>query len=213
MTRSAVFFDFDGTLTHGDSLLPFLRMLVGGPRFFLKIAMLSPVLAAYVTRLLRNDIAKEIVLRGFLQGMKREDLEDFGRLFASRRLPSMLRPAGMERLRWHQAQGHVCVLVSASLDIYLAPWAATAGFDGWITSSLEIDAAGSATGRLQGGNCFGDQKVERIRAWLSDKDCIPEYAYGDNRTGDGPMLLFATQGFIRNGDAFCLYADRVKIEN
>jgi phosphoserine phosphatase len=37
----------------------------------------------------------------------------------------MLRPEAVGRLHWHQAQGHRTVLLSASPEIYLKPWAET----------------------------------------------------------------------------------------
>lgn len=195
MTAPVAFFDFDGTLTRRDTLLPFLRLVSGTPKFLAKMLYLSPVLAAYATKLMRNDVAKEIVLRHFLRGMQPGTLNSLGRAFVDRILPGLERPEGIERLRWHKAQGHTCVLVSASLDVYLEPWARNIGFDDWITSSLALDEAGRVSGRLQGGNCFGEEKLRRIKAWLNNKDCLALYAYGDSR-GDLPMLNFVGEGYF-----------------
>lgn len=195
MKGPVAFFDFDGTLTRRDTLLPFLRLINGTPKFVARMAYLSPVLAAYATKLMRNDVAKEIVLRHFLQGMQLDALQSYGRKFVDSVLPTLERPEGIERLRWHKAQGHSCVLVSASLDVYLEPWARKAGFDAWITSSLALDEEGRVSGRLEGGNCFGEEKVRRIKAWLDNKHCAALYAYGDSR-GDLPMLNFADEGYL-----------------
>lgn len=201
MTQPVAFFDFDGTLTRRDSLLPFLRLVSGTPMFVAKMAYLSPVLAAYATKIMRNDVAKEIVLTHFLRGMQPDVLRNCGRAFAHSVLPGQERPEGIERLRWHKAQGHSCVLVSASLDVYLEPWARKAGFDDWITSSLALDEEGRVSGRLEGGNCFGEEKVRRIKAWLGNKHCVALYAYGDSR-GDLPMLNFADKGYLWSGGTF-----------
>lgn len=203
MTRPVAFFDFDGTLTRGDSLLPFLRMLAGTPRYIAKMAVLTPVLVAYATKLLSNDVAKQIVLTRFLRGMNVEELQVAGRKFASEFLPDITCKEGIERFNWHRSQGHLCVLVSASLDLYLVPWAMKTGFDDWITSGLETDETGSVTGRLRGGNCFGEKKVERIKTWLAGKKCKIAYAYGDSK-GDLPMLRFANKGYLRKGNQFVL---------
>jgi phosphatidylglycerophosphatase C len=200
---SVAFFDFDGTLTRRDSLLPFLRMVAGTPLFVGRMAMLSPVLAAYSINVVKNNVAKEIVLSAFLAGKGKEELQQSGATFAVDRLPAILRPAGMERLHWHQGLGHVCVLVSASLDVYLAPWARSAGFNDWITSSLEIDAVGRVKGRLKDGNCFGEKKAQRIRAWLMDKGFDYSFAYGDSM-GDLPMLALVDEGYMFSGGTFSL---------
>lgn len=201
MTQPVAFFDFDGTLTRRDTLLPFLRLVSGTPKFVAKMAYLSPVLAAYATRLVRNDVAKEIVLTHFLRGMQPDALRSYGRAFVHSILPGLERPEGIERLHWHKAQGHTCVLVSASLDVYLEPWAKAAGFDTWIASSLALDENGRVSGGLEGGNCFGEEKVRRIKAWLDNKHCVPLYAYGDSR-GDLPMLNFVDEGYLWTRGAF-----------
>lgn len=210
MTATVAFFDFDGTLTRRDSLLPFLRMVAGTPLFVLRMVLLLPVLAAYATKFLRNDVAKEIVIARFLHGMDMEELRQLGRQFANDRLPGLLRPAGTERLRWHQQQGHACVLVSASLDTYLAPWAHAMGFDDWITSSLETDDSGKFNGHLSGGNCFGEEKVRRIKSWLTGKKINLCYAYGDS-PGDLPMLRMANEGYLLSRNVFTLVNKRKNI--
>jgi HAD superfamily phosphoserine phosphatase-like hydrolase len=87
------------------------------------------------------------------------------------------------------------VLVSASPDVYLRDWAAAHGVADVLCTALEHDAGGRMTGRLQGRNCYGEEKVRRIRAWLQDR-AIPArtYAYGDTR-GDLPMLHFVDEGY------------------
>jgi HAD superfamily hydrolase (TIGR01490 family) len=165
------------------------------------MALLSPVLAAYALGWVRNDRAKEIVLKRFIVGKDLRELQEIGQRFANDKLPGLERQAGLEKFVWHKAQGHLCVLVSASLDIYLTPWAAKLGFDEVICSSLEVDAVGKITGKLKGGNCFGEEKVERIKKWLASQNCTAQYAYGDSK-GDMPMLRYVTRGYMRQGRTF-----------
>lgn len=201
MSRVA-FFDFDGTLTHGDSLLPFLRM-VAGPRLYWKnMLQLAPVLAAYAVRMVRNDVAKQLVLTKFLAGMEKQALLRQGYHFADR-LHTLQRAQGMARLAWHRQQGHRCVLVSASLDIYLEPWAKAVGFDHILTSALAYDADGKVSGRLLGANCFGEEKVQRILAWLQDNPADYSYAYGDSRA-DLPMLRMVDEGYLWSKRGFAV---------
>lgn len=196
MSKVVAFFDFDGTLTHGDSLIPFLKMVRGTPRFMLDILAVSPYLVAYLLRGIRNEVAKEALLRQSLGGISILALRDFGIQFATHSIPDMLRKDMLAHLRNHQAQGHSCVLVSASLDIYIEPWAMAAGFDHCITSSLETDIDGFVTGKLEHANCHGKEKVRRMRLLL-EKIGMPSltYGYGDSR-GDLPMLAFVNKGFL-----------------
>ena len=195
MSRPAALFDFDGTLTHGDSLIPFLRMVRGTSQFARDLLVVSPWLLAYAMRVMRNDRAKEALLRKSIGGIPLDELRAHGQHFAEYYVPGMLRADTVDRFCEHRAQGHLCVLVSASLDIYLKPWAESIGFDYCIASSLEVQSNGKATGLLRGGNCFGENKVHRIQSLFDDiGQPTHTYAYGDSE-GDTPMLNMVDEGY------------------
>lgn len=203
MTTPIAFFDFDGTLTRRDSLLPFLREVVGTSRFILNMASLALVLIGYVLKAVPNDVAKQIVLRKFLAGMTLKEVNTVGERFALTRLPALLRGVGMEQLKRHLSAGHLCVLVSASLDVYLEPWSKVNGIHHWITSSLEINADGKVSGSLEKENCYGHQKVKRIQQWLGKEQPDRIYAYGDSKA-DNAMLELADEGYRLVGDEFSI---------
>ncbi|MDA8328096.1 MAG: HAD-IB family hydrolase [Betaproteobacteria bacterium] len=188
-------FDFDGTLTQRDSLLPFLRQVLGTARLATTLAMQAPWLVAYMAGLLANDRAKARLLRHTLGGMHRSVLQEHGRSYATNTLPQLLRPAMMQRLRQHQALGHTCVLVTASLTLYTQNWGLAAGLTQVIGSELAYDENGLATGALQGKNCFGAEKAVRLRALLPGNAKL--YAYGDSR-GDLEMLAMADKAWTIN---------------
>lgn len=189
-------FDFDGTLTRHDTLLPFLWHVAGAYKFFIKIIMLSPILGAYALRLLRNDVAKVKVLRGFLANMQMSVLQEYALDFAANKLPLLLRDEAMQRLAWHKQQGHRCVVVSASLELYLRPWAEAAGFDDVLGSRLEELENGRTSGKLQGENCFGPEKIRRLQQLLGSRDGYILYAYGDSR-GDRELLFAADFAYYK----------------
>lgn len=194
-TCAVAFFDFDGTLTTGDTMMPFLKYVVGTPTYYAKLALVSPVLAAYFAKLLRNDIAKQIVLKQYLAGYHIDELFERGRRFGEEVIPTMLRPEGMQRLRWHQEQGHECVLVSASLDVYLNAWAKREGFAEVICTKLEKNTDGYVSGKIQGENCHGKEKARRVLNWRNGRCSIETFAYGDTR-GDLPMLTSVDHGAL-----------------
>ncbi|WP_290601693.1 HAD-IB family hydrolase [Janthinobacterium sp.] len=189
----AALFDFDGTLSRRDSLLPFLRHACGTPRLAASLLRLSPVLLAYACGLLRNDVAKRRLLAHCLDGIDAGALARLADAYAGAPLDALLRPQGMARLRWHQAQGHACVLVSASPALYLQPWARRHGFRACIASPLA------------GANCHGQEKVRRIARWLARSPHPIAYAYGDSRA-DLPMLALARHAFLWRGGRFIAQA-------
>lgn len=196
--KSVAFFDFDGTLTKGDTLMPFLKFVVGTPKYYVKLLLVSPVLIAYITKLIRNDVAKEIVLKQFLAGYHVDELFQLGKRFSQEVVPTMLRNEGMERLRWHQAQGHKCVMVSASLKVYLNTWSEGEFFDDLICTDLMKDENGVVTGAISGKNCYGFEKLKQVESWLSTNIVLDTYAYGDT-AGDLPMIKKVRKGFLWDG--------------
>ncbi|BBO99794.1 HAD family hydrolase [Sulfuriferula nivalis] len=196
MTKPVVAaFDFDGTLTHGDSFLPFLRYLAGDKQYALSMLQLSPVLLGYALKLVKNHHAKARVLAQFFTGQDVQRIQQRAREFAQHQLPQRINPKALARLRWHQQQGHRCVIVSASLECYLRPWAASVGVEEVIGSRLGI--AGEAyTGELALPNCYGVEKSRRLTALLGEREAYILYAYGDSK-GDKELLAMADYGYYR----------------
>jgi HAD superfamily hydrolase (TIGR01490 family) len=190
-------FDFDGTLTRRDTLLPFLLQVAGPGTFLSRMLVLSPTLAAYQLGMLRNDIAKERVLTRFFNGMEEDTLRQQGVHFAAHTLPRMLRQQAMRRMQWHKQQGHRCVVISASLELYVQPWAQEAGFDDVIASRLTLREDGRIAGGLAEGNCYGAEKARRLQALLGAKEAYTLYAYGDSR-GDRELLAMADHACYRS---------------
>lgn len=188
-------FDFDGTLTRRDSLMPFLRMAVSRWQFYWGLLIVSPVLVGYALKLTPNWRAKEAVLTYFLAGWTEEKLQRLGQRFALQKLPKLLRPEAVQRLHWHQNQGHHTILISASLEAYLFPWAKQMGFDQATGTQLEIQNS-RLTGRILGKNCYGSEKVERLEVLLGDLSQYCIYAYGDSR-GDRELLDMANYPYYR----------------
>ena len=189
-------FDFDGTLTRRDTFFPFLLYVAGPLKFSYKILLLLITLTGYALGLIRNDKAKIKVLRCFLANMEMATLQQYALQFAENKLPSLLRSEAIQRLDWHKQQGHRCVVVSASLEIYLRPWASKAGFDDILGSRLEVLDSGRTSGKLLGENCFGPEKMRRLEALLGSRDGYTLYAYGDSR-GDKELLSAADYPFYK----------------
>lgn len=188
-------FDFDNTLTRQDSLLPFLRIAVGQWQFWWGMFVMSLVLAKYALKLIPNWQAKEALLTYFFSGWEEKRLCQVTQNFAVKEIPKLLRPEVVQRLQWHQEQGHKTVLVSASLEAYLLPWAEAMGFDLATGTQLEVQNE-RLTGRILGKNCYGREKVERVGAMLGDLNQYCIYAYGDSR-GDKELLAAATFPYYR----------------
>jgi phosphatidylglycerophosphatase C len=194
-------FDFDGTLTRHDTLLPFLRRLLGTPTLLWVLFVCSPWLAAYVLRLMSNHRAKAVLLQAALADRPVADVERCARAFVRDDLPQQWRPWGLQQLVQHQQAGHRCVLVTASTSPYMHLVGASLGVDAVLCTEMEV-VDGRYTGRMATANCHGEQKVERLKVWLAQTygpapDHQPVvHAYGDTK-GDLPMLRLARRAWYR----------------
>ena len=192
-------FDFDGTLTHRDTLLPFLARGLGWPKFLLALLQCSPWLLGFALRLIPNHVAKQKLLLVTLKGKTTAQMDDWTDRWVMHDFNGQLQGWTMARLAWHQQAGHCCVLVSASPDIYLNRVAKQLGFDALLCTEMEV-AGEQLTGWMKIPNCHGEQKVVRLKAWMAkrlDAGNMPTlYAYGDT-AGDKPMLRLAAHAFYR----------------
>ena len=128
-------FDFDGTITDRDTLVPFLVLAFGRARVAATFAALAFTGVGYLLRRVSIDEFKRRVLRRLVADAPAERLRALGPAHA-RAIAPWLRPAALARIEWHRAQGHRLVLVSSTLDLYLQPMAAQLGFDDLLCSRL-----------------------------------------------------------------------------
>jgi phosphatidylglycerophosphatase C len=189
-----VLFDVDKTLTVRDCVIPFLRRVSGTRQLLFGVLRSSRAILRACAKRDRNAL-KEQFARIVFTGKSVDEVDALGIAFAAKIANKWIRPDVADRFRWHQDQGHVVVLVSASFAPYLEPFGDLVEADAVLCAELEaID--GVYTGELSRPNCRGEEKVNRVRAWLAEAG-LPDgsvlYAYGDS-SGDAAMLDFAQTG-------------------
>lgn len=189
-------FDFDHTITDRDSLLPFLFFVQGFWKTFYFLFLLIPSFLTYLIGYLSRQKMKERILQRFIGGRSFKEIENLGKEYADTQLDHYLKPKALKRLAWHQSLGHRCLLVSASLEFYLIPWAKRHGFEAVLGSRLEVSSSGIVIGKLIGLNCWGAEKERRLLDYWDHKKPAQLYVYGDSR-GDQEMLALAHFPFYR----------------
>ncbi len=188
--RPVVAFDFDGTITRRDTLRFFLVRIRGTAFIVRAFLRRTPELVAALRGGVARDRAKVAICREVLTGLSDREAGQAAADTARVVLDRLLRPDTINRIRWHQAQGHRIIVVSASFEAYVTIVAASLGIDEVIATRWEVDPAdGRLTGGLDGLNVRGDAKVALLRSQLGGR-CDLEYAYG-NSGGDKAMLACA----------------------
>ncbi len=175
-------FDFDGTLSPRDNLVPFLRRVAGTGPTLEAFAATTAALGRRGRGQWTRNAAKEGVVRRLLGGREAEAVDAVARAFAEDIVSRHLRREAVERADWHRTQGHRLVIVSASLANYLRPVADVLRFDAVLATELEVTDDGRLTGRLAGANVRGPEKARRLDEWLAGSPAFV-WAYGDS-SGD-----------------------------
>jgi phosphatidylglycerophosphatase C len=192
--RPLVAFDFDGTLTWRDSFRAFLAWRFGSLRYALGLARLGPAALAYVRDRDRGRI-KAATVGEFLTGQSRVELTARADDFASAYARRLLRPDAMRCWRLWQKQNARLVIVTASPEILVAPFARGLGAEAAIGTRLAFSDEDLVTGALDGRNCRSAEKAARLRAAYGD-DVRLDAAYGDS-DGDLEMLALADEPGMR----------------
>jgi len=186
-------FDFDGTITTDDSLLKFIRFVVGDSKFLVGLFVLSPILIAYKLKLIPNYKAKQKMLSWFFKGYKEKEFRKVAGEYSLKHIENILRPKAMQKIEWHKEQGHKVVVVSASIECWLKPWCSLHDLD-LISTRLKI--TDTVSGEFLTKNCHGPEKVNRIKEQYNLENFDYIYVYGDS-SGDKEMLELADEKYYK----------------
>jgi phosphatidylglycerophosphatase C len=190
-------FDLDGTLTEGGSVVHWLSAVAGRATVRTSILRHGPALLAGAIRSGHAaDAAKESLFTSVLAGRDGTDVAAVSQQFADEHLRTAVRPEIAGRLGEHLDAGHLVVLVSASPALYVRRIAEAIGAHGSAATELAVDGDGRLTGRYDGQNCRGEEKLRKVRALLGELGAAdtgqrgPLYVYGNSR-GDLRLLAAA----------------------
>ncbi|MCH4147967.1 MAG: haloacid dehalogenase-like hydrolase [Prevotella sp.] len=185
-------FDFDGTLTRRDTLLEFIRFAKGNVAFGFGFLLYSPILVLMKLHLYPNWKAKQQIFSYFFRGQKAVDFDAKCRLFA-REKRSLIRQKAVAYMEEAQRKGAQIIVVSASIDNWVQPFFPQVRVVG---TKIEVEND-RLTGRFLTKNCYGKEKINRLKEVLSGpREDYYITAFGDSR-GDKELLEYADKGIYR----------------
>ena len=184
-------FDFDGTLTTKDTLLEFIRFAKGTTAFGWGFLRYAHLLVLMKLGLYPNWKAKQKVFAHFFKDTTIEDFDAICQEFAasSRHL---LRPKGIEAIDQALNEGSEVLIVSASIDNWVQPFFPQVKVLG---TQIEV-VDGKLTGRFLTKNCYGEEKVNRLKAIYPNRQDYHLTAFGDSN-GDKELLAFADESHFK----------------
>lgn len=131
-----------------------------------------------------------------LKNLSQERLSIIAQDYVQNELLQKENQAIVEKMLWHKNQGHVIAIVSGGFSEYIKEYAKIYDIEYVIATDLEfID--GKATGKIDGIDCIGINKIEKIKAIIDlDKyDLENCFAYSDH-ISDIPLLSFVGNGTV-----------------
>ncbi len=194
MKKGIAFFDFDGTITTKDSFLEFISFAKGNFRFLLGFLLHAPWIVGFKLKIISNQQAKEKVMQYFFKNANASEFKELCAEFNNKVLPKLIRPKAVEEIRRLKAADYVVVIVSASPENWIRPFAESMDVE-LIASRLEVKDH-KITGKIIGMNCRGIEKVNRIKERYDISAFSEIYAFGDS-SGDKDMLGMATNAFYK----------------
>jgi HAD superfamily hydrolase (TIGR01490 family) len=187
-------FDFDGTITNRDSFLWFILYTQPKWRILYGSIKLSYKFLLYIIGKISNENLKEEVLAFFLKGKTRKEIAQMGIYAAELFDNKIIRKSAKEYIKNCMLLDARMIIVSASVEDWIMPLAKKYNME-CIATRLNYQN-NIFTGKLSGKNCYGEEKVARIRKFIHDIDSYEIYSFGDT-IADKQMLNIAQYKFYK----------------
>ncbi len=183
--KTLALFDFDGTLYNKDSLIEFTKSAKGSGFFYKGIIALLPVLLGLKLGLINNEKVKIKFLTHFFKNTNTETFKALAENFAVTKIEQDLNKRTFNHFLKHLESNHTVCIVSASCADWIEPWSQRFQVK-CIGTELEI-VNHKITGNLATNNCYGIEKVNRIKA-VFDLEAFDVIKVYGNGKGDLEML-------------------------
>lgn len=182
--KEVVLFDFDGTLSGGDSNIEFAKYCFKHsfyPWLFLPVILFCALFcksqpnAIWWRECMRRFMTKKMVKKFAPEFIKQHKRNRFG--------------WAKERVQSERDAGRIVIMVSASPDFLLRPLVRDMNFDMVFCSETQKDKPWKYDFL-----CFGANKVRKMDEWASANKIIPHVvrAYSDSKS-DMPMMEIADE--------------------
>jgi HAD superfamily hydrolase (TIGR01490 family) len=192
-------FDLDRTVTDRGSYTPWLfRFIRRHPARLLGVPFALAAALAYQFSVISRKRLKEIMLRIATAGLPAAELAEVTRRFVADWVPGRCRPGALAAIARHREAGDRVILATASLDIYAREMARALGISEVVATCAERHPDGRLTGRIDGPNCYGNDKLAMVQAVLAAAASDGRVTvYTDHHT-DMPLFNWSGAGVAVN---------------
>jgi phosphatidylglycerophosphatase C len=191
-------FDLDGTITHHDTLLPFvLGFLRRRPSRMVGMLLFVPSVVLFVCGLSDRGALKSALIRRTLGGAHRSQIDSWTAQFIERLLPRGAFAEALHAIKQHKQDGARLILLSASTDLYVPAIGQALGFDRVICTGVRWEGD-RLEGHLTTPNRRGPEKARCFQMLRQEYPGLLSAAYG-NAASDLEHLRLADRPLLVNG--------------
>ncbi len=182
-------FDFDGTLTYKDTMFLYLKFY-NSNKFYVQFLKHIPLFVLLKLKLADAEKVKKSFISSILKGESRAKIDKKAQSFFEKFERDIFRKNALEFIQNIDRTQTECYIVSASLDIWVKPFAEKLNIKLLATQTEFADDI--FTGNFIGKNCNGPEKVKRIIEAVKGRKFDKTIAFGDT-SGDREMLAWADE--------------------
>lgn len=194
-SRTGAFFDFDGTIIAGYSILTFLKDRV--QRREIGAAEIARAAVSLAQSVAGRIDSRELLSRGMHEWSGREvaELEALGERLFETALRDRIYPEIRALVEEHRRKGHVLAIATSAVPFQVEPIARELGIEHVLCTRLEV-RGGVLTGKSKGPILWGRAKAEAVREFARREriDLGQSYFYAD---GDEEVALMQQVGHPR----------------
>ena len=182
-------FDFDGTLTYKDTMFLYLKFY-NSMKFYVQFVKHIPLFVLLKLKLADAEKVKKNFISSILKGESRTKIEKKSQSFFEKYQDEIFRVNALEFINNIDRTQTESYIVSASLDIWVKPFAEKLEMK--LLSTRAEFKNDIFTGNFIGKNCNGPEKVKRIIETVNERKFDKIIAFGDT-SGDREMLSWADE--------------------
>lgn len=182
-------FDFDGTLTYKDTMFLYLKFY-NSMKFYVQFVKHIPLFVLLELKLADAEKVKKSFISSILKGERRTKIEKKSQSFFEKYQDEIFRVNALEFINNIDRTQTESYIVSASLDIWVKPFAEKLEMK--LLSTRAEFKNDIFTGNFVGKNCNGPEKVKRIIETVNERKFDKIIAFGDT-SGDREMLSWADE--------------------
>ncbi len=194
-------YDLDRTIVKTPTFTAFLIFSARreGRSLTWRVPLWVAALIGYKLKLYGRKSLKQYGLKLFVgEALLHFRMEELSSGFAASVVPSDVQPGASAAMKRDRGDARRMVIASAAPEFYVREIARLLDFHDFV-ATRHVQKDGKVSHKIDGENCYGDEKLARVERWMSDqglrRDECAIVAYSDHMS-DAVLLDWADEGIF-----------------